>query len=212
MSGVEERYANYVIPYVVEQTSRGERSYDIYSRLLKERIVFVSGPIDDGVATVVTAQLLFLEAENPKKEISMYINSPGGAVTAGLAMYDTMQYIRPQVTTLCIGQAASAASLLLCAGEKGQRYALPNSRVLLHQPSGGISGQAADIARHAQEIVKIKRRLNEIYARHTGQGVDVIEKALDRDYFLSAEEAKSFGLVDQVLFKRPTALDPSRGE
>jgi ATP-dependent Clp protease protease subunit len=212
MSGVEERYANYVIPYVVEQTSRGERSYDIYSRLLKERIVFVSGPIDDGVATVVTAQLLFLEAENPKKEISMYINSPGGAVTAGLAMYDTMQYIRPQVTTLCIGQAASAASLLLCAGEKGQRYALPNSRVLLHQPSGGISGQAADIARHAQEIVKIKRRLNEIYARHTGQGVDVIEKALDRDYFLTAEEAKSFGLVDQVLFKRPTALDPSRGE
>ena len=212
MSGFDERQANYVIPYVVEQTSRGERSYDIYSRLLKERIVFVSGPIDDGVATVVTAQLLFLEAENPKKEISMYINSPGGAVTAGLAMYDTMQYIRPQVTTLCIGQAASAASLLLCAGEKGQRYALPNSRVLLHQPSGGISGQAADIARHAQEIVKIKRRLNEIYARHTGQGVDVIEKALDRDYFLTADEAKSFGLVDQVLTKRPTALDPSKGE
>ena len=212
MSGVEERYANYVIPYVVEQTSRGERSYDIYSRLLKERIVFVSGPIDDGVATVVTAQLLFLEAENPKKEISMYINSPGGVVTAGLAMYDTMQYIRPQVTTLCIGQAASAASLLLCAGEKGQRYALPNSRVLLHQPSGGISGQAKDIARHAQEIVKIKRRLNEIYARHTGQGVDVIEKALDRDYFLTAEEAKSFGLIDNVLTKRPTALEAGRGE
>ncbi len=212
MSGVEERFANYVIPYVVEQTSRGERSYDIYSRLLKERIVFVSGPIDDNVATVVTAQLLFLEAENPKKEISLYINSPGGAVTAGLAMYDTMQYVRPQVSTLCIGQAASAASLLLCAGEKGQRYALPNSRVLLHQPSGGISGQAADIARHAQEIVKIKRRLNEIYARHTGQGVDVIEKALDRDYFLTAEEAKSFGLIDQVLAKRPTATDPSRGE
>ena len=212
MSSVEERYANYVIPYVVEQTSRGERSYDIYSRLLKERIVFVSGPIDDGVATVVTAQLLFLEAENPKKEIALYINSPGGVVTAGLAMYDTMQYIRPQVSTLCIGQAASAASLLLCAGEKGQRFALPNSRVLLHQPSGGISGQAADIARHAQEIVKIKRRLNEIYARHTGQGVDVIEKALDRDYFLTAEEAKSFGLIDQVLVKRPTPLDPSRGE
>ena len=212
MSGVEERYANYVIPTVIEQTSRGERGYDIYSRLLKERIVFVSGPIDDGVATVVIAQLLFLEAENPKKEISMYINSPGGVVTAGLAMYDTMQYIRPQISTLCIGQAASAASLLLCAGEKGQRYALPNSRVLLHQPSGGISGQAADIARHAQEIIKIKRRLNEIYAKHTGQGVDVIEKALDRDYFLTAEEAKSFGLIDSVLSKRPTALDPSRGE
>ena len=197
---------------VVEQTSRGERSYDIYSRLLKERIIFVSGPIDDGIASLVTAQLLFIEAENPKKEISMYINSPGGVVTAGLAMYDTMQYVRPQVTTLCIGQAASAASLLLCAGEKGQRFALPNSRVLLHQPSGGISGQAKDIARHAQEIVKIKRRLNEIYARHTGQGVDVIEKALDRDYFLTAEEAKSFGLIDTVLAKRPTALEAGRGE
>jgi ATP-dependent Clp protease protease subunit len=212
MSGVNESRASYLVPYVVEQTSRGERTYDIYSRLLKERIVFVSGPIDDNVATVVTAQLLFLEAENPKKEISMYINSPGGVVTAGLAMYDTMQYIRPQVSTLCIGQAASAASLLLCAGEKGQRYALPNSRVLLHQPSGGISGQATDIARHAQEIIKIKRRLNEIYARHTGQGVDVIEKALDRDYFLNAEDAKAFGLIDQVLAKRPTSLDPSRGE
>jgi ATP-dependent Clp protease protease subunit len=212
MSGVEERYANYLIPTVVEQTSRGERGYDIYSRLLKERIIFVSGPIDDGVATVVIAQLLFLEAENPKKEVSMYINSPGGVVTAGLAIYDTMQYIRPQVSTMCIGQAASAASLLLCAGEKGQRYALPNSRVLLHQPSGGISGQAADIARHAQEIIKIKRRLNEIYAKHTGQGVDVIEKALDRDYFLTAEEAKSFGLIDNVLAKRPSAIDPSRGE
>jgi ATP-dependent Clp protease protease subunit len=197
---------------VVEQTSRGERSYDIYSRLLKERIVFVSGPIDDGIATVVTAQLLFLEAENPKKEIAMYINSPGGVVTAGLAIYDTMQYVRPQVSTLCIGQAASAASLLLCAGEKGQRFALPNSRVMLHQPSGGISGQAADIARHAQEIVKIKRRLNEIYARHTGQGVDVIEKALDRDYFLTAEEAKSFGLIDNVLAKRPVGPEQSRGE
>ncbi len=212
MSGVRESQASYLVPYVVEQTSRGERTYDIYSRLLKERIIFVSGPIDDNVATVVTAQLLFLEAENPKKEISMYINSPGGVVTAGLAVYDTMQYIRPQVSTLCIGQAASAASLLLCAGEKGQRYALPNSRVLLHQPSGGISGQAADIARHAQEIIKIKRRLNEIYAKHTGQGVDVIEKALDRDYFLTAEEAKSFGMIDQVMAKRPTTLDPSRGE
>ena len=207
-----EQYMNNLVPMVVEQTNRGERAYDIYSRLLKERIIFVSGPIDDNVATLVTAQLLFLEAENPKKEISMYINSPGGVVTSGLAIYDTMQYIRPQVATLCIGQAASAASLLLCAGEKGQRYALPNSRVLLHQPSGGISGQATDIARHAQEIIKIKRRLNEIYARHTGQGVDVIEKALDRDYFLTAEEAKTFGLVDQVMAKRPSALDPSRGE
>jgi ATP-dependent Clp protease protease subunit len=212
MSGLDKWQANYYIPTVVEQTSRGERGYDIYSRLLKERIIFVSGPIDDNIATIVTAQLLFLEAENPKKEISMYINSPGGVVTSGLAIYDTMQYIRPQVATLCIGQAASAASLLLCAGEKGQRYALPNSRVLLHQPSGGISGQATDIARHAQEIIKIKRRLNEIYARHTGQGVDVIEKALDRDYFLTAEDAKTFGIVDQVLAKRPTALDPSRGE
>jgi ATP-dependent Clp protease protease subunit len=212
MSGVEERYASYLVPMVVEQTSRGERSYDIYSRLLKERIIFVSGPIDDGVASLVTAQLLFLEAENPKKEISMYINSPGGVVTSGLAMYDTMQYVRPQVSTLCIGQAASAASLLLCAGEKGQRYALPNSRVLLHQPSGGVSGQAVDIARHAQEIIKIKRRLNEIYARHTGQGVDVIEKALDRDYFLTAEEAKTFGLIDSVLAKRPVGAEQSRGE
>jgi ATP-dependent Clp protease protease subunit len=212
MSGLADRYSSYVIPYVVEQTSRGERSYDIYSRLLKERIIFVSGPIDDNVATVVTAQLLFLEAENPKKEISMYINSPGGVVTAGLAMYDTMQYIRPQVSTLCIGQASSAASLLLCSGEKGQRYALPNSRVMLHQPSGGISGQATDIARHAQEIIKIKRRLNEIYARHTGQGIDVIEKALDRDYFLTADEAKAFGLIDNVLAKRPLGAEQSRGE
>ena len=212
MSGLADRYSSYVIPYVVEQTSRGERSYDIYSRLLKERIIFVSGPIDDNVATVVTAQLLFLEAENPKKEISMYINSPGGVVTAGLAMYDTMQYIRPQVSTLCIGQASSAASLLLCSGEKGQRYALPNSRVMLHQPSGGISGQATDIARHAQEIIKIKRRLNEIYARHTGQGIDVIEKALDRDYFLTADEAKAFGFIDSVLAKRPAGAEQSRGE
>ena len=181
MKDVRETYANYYMPFVIEQTSRGERSYDIYSRLLKERIVFVSGVIEDTIATLVTAQLLFLEAENPKKEVSMYINSPGGVVTAGLAIYDTMQYIRPPVATLCIGQAASAASLLLCAGEKGQRFALPNSRVMLHQPSGGAQGQATDIARHAQEIVKLKRRLNEIYARHTGQAVEAIEKALDRD-------------------------------
>ncbi len=207
MKDVRETYANYYMPFVIEQTARGERSYDIYSRLLKERIVFVSGPIEDTIATLVTAQLLFLEAENPKKEVSMYINSPGGLVTAGLAIYDTMQYIRPPVATLCIGQAASAASLLLCAGEKGQRFALPNSRVMLHQPSGGAQGQATDIARHAQEIVKLKRRLNEIYARHTGQAVEAIEKALDRDYFLTAEEAKNFGLIDQVFTKRPAGID-----
>jgi len=212
MKDPRETYANYYMPYVVEQTSRGERSYDIYSRLLKERIIFVSGPIDDTVATLVTAQLLFLEAENPKKEIAMYINSPGGLVTAGLAIYDTMQYIRPALATLCIGQAASAASLLLCSGEKGQRFALPNSRVMLHQPSGGAQGQAADIARHAQEIVKLKRRLNEIYSRHTGQPVDAIEKALDRDYFLTAEEAKTFGLIDQVFTKRPIGMDPSKSD
>jgi len=212
MKDVSETYANYYMPFVIEQTARGERSYDIYSRLLKERIIFVSGPIEDTVATLVTAQLLFLEADNPKKEISMYINSPGGLVTAGLAIYDTMQYIRPQVATLCIGQAASAASLLLCAGEKGQRYALPNSRVMLHQPSGGASGQASDISRHAQEILKLKRRLNQIYANHTGQSVETIEKALDRDNFLSAEEAKAFGLIDQVFSKRPAGLDPLKAE
>jgi ATP-dependent Clp protease, protease subunit len=212
MKDVRETYANYYMPFVVEQTSRGERSYDIYSRLLKERIIFVSGPIEDTVATLVTAQLLFLEAENPKKEVFMYINSPGGLVTAGLAIYDTMQYIRPAVATLCIGQAASAASLLLCAGEKGQRFALPNSRVMLHQPSGGAQGQATDIARHAQEIVKLKKRLNDIYARHTGQPIAAIEKALDRDYFLTAEEAKTFGLVDQVFTKRPIGMDPARSD
>lgn len=212
MKDPRETYANYYMPYVVEQTSRGERSYDIYSRLLKERIIFVSGPIDDTVATLVTAQLLFLEAENPKKEISMYINSPGGLVTAGLAIYDTMQYIRPALATLCIGQAASAASLLLCSGEKGQRFGLPNSRVMLHQPSGGAQGQATDIARHAQEIVKLKRRLNEIYSRHTGQPVEAIEKALDRDYFLTAEEARIFGLIDQVFTKRPIGMDPAKSD
>jgi ATP-dependent Clp protease protease subunit len=212
MKDVRETYANYYMPFVIEQTSRGERSYDIYSRLLKERIVFVSGPIEDTIATLVTAQLLFLEAENPKKEVSMYINSPGGLVTAGLAIYDTMQYIRPPVATLCIGQAASAASLLLCAGEKGQRFALPNSRVMLHQPSGGAQGQATDIARHAQEIVKLKKRLNEIYARHTGQAVEAIEKALDRDYFLTAEEAKNFGLIDQVFTKRPAGAEIGKSD
>jgi ATP-dependent Clp protease, protease subunit len=202
-------YMNTLIPMVVEQTSRGERSYDIYSRLLKERIIFVTGPVEDYGASLITAQLLFLEAENPKKEIAMYINSPGGVVTAGLAIYDTMQYIRPAIQTLCVGQAASAASLLLCAGDKGQRFCLPNSRLLVHQPSAAYYGQAADIARHAQEIVKLKRRLNEIYAGHTGQSVEAIEKALDRDTYMTAEEAKTFGLVDQVLSKRPEATENS---
>jgi ATP-dependent Clp protease protease subunit len=197
--------ANYYVPTVIEQTARGERAFDIYSRLLKERLIFVSGPIDDHTATVITAQLLFLEADNPKKEIAMYINSGGGLVTSALAIYDTMQYIRPAITTLCIGQAASAASLLLCAGEKGNRIILPNARVMLHQPSGGISGQAVDMARHAQEIVKLKRRLNEIYVKHTGKPLETIEKTLDRDTFMTADEALAFGLVDQVMTKRPVA-------
>ena len=194
---------NMLVPMVVEQTARGERAYDIYSRLLKERIIFVTGVIEDNVATLITAQLLFLEAENPKKEISMYINSPGGLVTSGLAIYDTMQYIRPAVQTLCIGQAASAASLLLCAGAKGQRFSLPNSRILVHQPSASYRGQASEIARHAQEIVKLKRRLNEIYARHTGQNVEAVEKALDRDTYMTPEEARGFGILDEVYSRRP---------
>lgn len=205
MRDPREVYSSMLVPMVVEQTSRGERAFDIYSRLLKERIIFVTGPIEDNMASLIIAQLLFLEAENPKKEISMYINSPGGVVTSGLAIYDTMQYIRPQVATLCVGQAASAASLLLCAGEKGMRYALPNARVMLHQPSGGYQGQASDMARYAEEIVKIKKRLNDIYARHTGQDVAVIEKTLDRDKFMTAEEAKAFGVVDEVYAKRPGA-------
>ena len=203
MSNPTEYYNNTLIPMVVEQTARGERSYDIYSRLLKERVIFITGPIEDYGASVITAQLLFLEAENPKKEVHMYINSPGGLVTAGLAIYDTMQYVRPPVQTLCIGQAASAASLLLCAGQKGERFALPNARVMVHQPSAAFYGQAADIARHAQEIVKLKRRLNEIYAKHTGQTVEAIEKMLDRDTYMTAEEAKSFGLLDQVMSRSP---------
>ena len=198
-----EFHMNTLVPMVVEQTARGERAYDIYSRLLKERIIFVTGPIEDTVASLITAQLLFLEAENPKKEIAMYINSPGGLVTSGLAIYDTMQYIRPAVQTLCVGQAASAASLLLCAGAKGQRYSLPNARVLVHQPSASYKGQAVDIARHAQEIVKLKRRLNEIYAKHTGQSVEAVEKALDRDTYMTPEEARAFGLLDEVYSKRP---------
>ena len=197
-----DTYRNYLIPYVVEQTNRGERSYDIYSRLLKERIIFLTGAVEDDMSAVIVAQLLFLESENPKKEISMYINSPGGAVTAAMAMYDTMQFIKPEVATLCVGQAASAGSLLLTAGAKGMRYILPNARVMLHQPSGGFRGQASDIERHAEDIVKVKRRLNDIYVRHTGQSLETIERTLDRDHFMSAEEAQKFGIVDEVLTKR----------
>jgi ATP-dependent Clp protease protease subunit len=198
-----EIHANYLIQQVIENTSRGERGFDIYSRLLRERIVFLTGPVDDHVASVVVAQLLFLEAENPKKEISLYINSPGGVVSSGLAIYDTMQFIRPKVSTLCIGQAASMGSLLLAAGEANMRYALPNARIMVHQPSGGFQGQASDIVRHAEDIMKVKRRLNEIYVRHTGRDYDAIENTLDRDHFMSAEEARSFGIVDQVIDKRP---------
>jgi ATP-dependent Clp protease protease subunit len=203
MANPMEFHNNTLVPMVVEQTARGERAFDIYSRLLKERVIFITGPIEDYGASLITAQLLFLEAENPKKEIHMYINSPGGLVTAGLAIYDTMQYVRPPVQTFCIGQAASAASLLLCAGRKGERFALPNSRIMVHQPSAAFYGQAADIARHAQEIVKLKRRLNEIYAKHTGQTVEAIEKMLDRDTYMTAEEARNFGLLDQVMVRRP---------
>jgi ATP-dependent Clp protease protease subunit len=197
-----QTYMN-LVPMVVEQTNRGERAYDIFSRLLKERIIFLTGPVEDGMSTLVVAQLLFLEAENPKKEINMYINSPGGVVTSGLAIYDTMQFIRPPVITLCTGQAASMGSLLLAAGEKGMRHALPNARIMVHQPSGGFQGQATDIMLHAQEILNLKRRLNEIYVKHTGQDYKAIEEALERDKFLTADAAKEFGLIDSVLDKRP---------
>ena len=192
-----------LVPMVVEQTSRGERAYDIYSRLLKERVVFVVGPIDDYMANVIVAQLLFLESENPDKDINLYINSPGGVVTAGLAIYDTMQYIRSDVSTICVGQACSAASLLLTAGAKGKRYALPNSRVMIHQPSGGAQGQATDIEIQAREILALRARLNEIYVKHTGQPLEVISAAVERDKFLSPIEAKEFGLIDEVVFNRP---------
>ena len=191
-----------LVPMVVEQTSRGERAYDIYSRMLKERIVFLTGPIDDAVASVVTAQLLFLEAENPEKDISFYINSPGGVVTAGLAIYDTMQYIRPDVSTLCIGQAASAGSLLLMAGAPGKRFCLPHARVMIHQPSGGFRGQATDIEIHAKEILELRARLNQIYADHTKQDIKIIDANMERDNFMSAEQAKEFGLVDEVVTER----------
>lgn len=198
-----------LVPMVVEQTNRGERAYDIFSRLLKERIVFITGGIDDGVATLVVAQLLFLEAENPKKEISMYINSPGGVVTSGMAIYDTMQFIRPAVSTLCVGQAASMGSLLLAAGAKDQRFALPNARIMVHQPSGGFQGQATDIMVHAQEILNLKKRLNEIYVKHTGQTLKKIEDALERDTFLTADMAKDFGIIDKVIERRPEELAPT---
>ena len=195
-------YTNNLVPIVIEQSARGERSFDIFSRLLRERIIFVVGPIEDVGASLIVAQLLFLEADNPKKEIAMYINSPGGVVTSGLSVYDTMQFIRPKVTTMCIGQAASMGSLLLCAGEKNMRFALPNSRIMVHQPSGGFQGQASDIQRHAEDILKIKRRLNEIYVQHTGRDYETIDRTLDRDHFMSADEAKAFGIVDHVSNKR----------
>jgi ATP-dependent Clp protease, protease subunit len=206
MTDTVDTYMNYLVPMVVEQTNRGERSYDIYSRLLKERIIFITGPVEDSVAMLVVAQLLFLEADNPKKEISIYINSPGGAVTSGLAVYDTMQFVRPPISTLCIGQAASMASLLLAAGAKDLRFALPNARIMVHQPSGGFEGQATDIMRHAQEILNLKKRLNDIYVKHTGQPLKTIEDALERDTFLTAEMAKDFGIVDKVIDSRPMTL------
>tara|TARA_Y100000741_G_scaffold112345_1_gene84318 strand:- start:135 stop:746 length:612 start_codon:yes stop_codon:yes gene_type:complete len=195
-------HMNNLIPMVVEQSSRGERAYDIYSRLLKERIVFVVGPINDTIASLVTAQLLFLESENPKKEISLYINSPGGLVTAGLGIYDTMQYIKPEVNTLCIGQAASMGSFLLAAGSKGKRFSLPNSRIMVHQPSAGFQGQATDIEIHANEVLSLKKRLNELYSKHTGKNVDEIKLALERDNFMTPDSAKEFGLIDKVVDKR----------
>ncbi len=197
-------------PMVVEQSTRGERAYDLPSRLLKERIIFVTGAVEDHMSASVCMQLLFLESENPKKEISMYINSPGGVVTAGMAIYDTMQFIKPDIATLCVGQAASMGSLLLCAGTKGMRYALPNARIMVHQPSGGFSGQASDIERHAEDIIKLKRRLNEVYVKHSGKPYEVIERTLDRDHFMTSEQAREFGLIDKVLSKReeiPTIPD-----
>ena len=204
-----DTYTNMLVPMVVEQTNRGERAYDIYSRLLKERIIFVTGVVEDNMAALIVAQLLFLESENPKKEISLYINSPGGVVTAGLGIYDTMQFIRPAVATLCVGQAASMGSLLLTAGEAGMRAALPNARVMVHQPSGGYQGQVTDILIHAREVENVKRRLNQIYEKHTGRTYDEIEQALERDNFLSAEDAKSFGIIDSVFEKRAIPDSPA---
>ena len=202
MTNKSSEHMSTLVPMVVEQSSKGERAYDIYSRLLKERIIFLVGPINDNVASLVTAQLLFLESENPKKEIYLYINSPGGLVTAGLGIYDTIQYIKPEVSTLCIGQAASMGSFLLAAGSKGKRFSLPNSRIMVHQPSAGFQGQATDIEIHANEVLSLKKRLNEIYSKHTGKSVDEIKKALERDNFMPPETAKEFGLIDQVVEKR----------
>lgn len=207
-----DNYYNALVPMVIEQTSRGERSFDIYSRLLKERIIFVVGPVEDNMATLVVAQLLFLESENPDKEISMYINSPGGVVTAGLSIYDTMQYIRPKVSTLCIGQAASMGSLLLTAGEPGMRYCTPNARVMIHQPSGGFRGQATDIEIHAQEILALKRRLNNLYVHHTGQKLAMVEKSMERDNFMSPEDALKFGLIDGLVEKRTDTKNDSKSK
>lgn len=211
MSYIPEEVMN-LVPMVVEQTARGERAYDIYSRLLKERIIFVVGPVNDHMATLVTAQLLFLESENPDKDISMYINSPGGIVTSGLAIYDTMQYIRPKVSTLCIGQAASMGSLLLTAGAPGKRFALPNARIMIHQPSGGFQGQATDIEIHAREILALKARLNQLYVQHTGQKLGVIESNMERDNFMTAQDAKTFGLIDDVLQNRAKPTDEDDGK
>lgn len=197
-----EEQASYLVPMVIEQSNKGERSYDIYSRLLKERIIFVSGQVQDQMATLIVAQLLFLEAEDPRKDIHLYINSPGGIVTSGLAIYDTMQYIKPDVTTLCIGQAASMGSLLLAAGAKGKRFSLPNSRIMIHQPSGGYQGQATDIEIHARETIALKRRLNEIYVKHTGQDLHTVEKSMERDNFMSPDKALEFGLIDKIIEKR----------
>jgi ATP-dependent Clp protease protease subunit len=206
-----EVYNNTLVPMVVEQTNRGERAFDIYSRLLKERIIFLTGPVNDGVSSLICAQLLFLESENPNKDIAFYINSPGGVVTSGLAIYDTMQYIRCDVSTMCVGLAASMGSLLLTAGVKGKRYCLPNSRVMIHQPSGGFQGQAADIEIQAREILSLRARLNQIYVDHTGKPIDAIEKAMDRDNFMSADEARDFGLIDHVVKKRPRPEKPENG-
>ena len=202
MKEINDAYMNTLVPMVVEQSARGERAYDIFSRLLKERIIFISGPIHDGMSTLVVAQLLFLEAENPKKEISMYINSPGGVVSSGLSIYDTMQYIRPKIATMCVGQAASMGSLLLAAGEQGMRFCLPNSRVMVHQPSGGFQGQASDIALHAQEILDLKKRLNMIYVKHTNQKISAVEKALDRDNFMTPEQSLDWGIIDKIIDRR----------
>lgn len=207
MRDPQEFYMNTLVPMVVEQTSRGERAYDIFSRLLKERVIFLNGPVHDGMSSLIVAQLLHLEAENPSKEISMYINSPGGVVTSGLSIYDTMQYIKPKISTLVIGQAASMGSLLLTAGDNGMRYSLPNSRIMVHQPSGGYQGQATDIMIHAEETLKLKRRLNEIYVKHTGQTLKKVEAALERDNFMSPEDAKEWGLIDEILTSRVTTED-----